>query len=433
MVIWGHGRMERWRCPACFRIRRKDYHAKVEIVDGAPRLDAKGNPESYLEDPDMTLYHGDALETLRSLPDEAIDCVVTSPPYWGLRDYGVDGQIGLEKTPNEYVAAMVTLFREVRRVLTNHGTCWINLGDSYASGNSGERIVGMNEKLGRSPGQRKQGQNDQRRSQVPGFKPKDLIGIPWRVAFALQADGWYLRSDIIWSKPNPMPESVTDRPTKSHEYVFLMTKAQYYYFDREAVKEAAEWARWGDQTVPKYEGTDTATGWMKTQTKEELQQRITSGRNIRTVWQIPPKPYPGAHFATFPEELVRRCVMAGCPTRVCLTCGKPSDRIVERTKANVREKQGGPKSDLAAEDHRLKRPLPRAKSGEEFTWDVETVGWTDCGHGTWRPGMVLDMFAGSGTTLLAARNEQRHSIGIELNEDYCKLAAERLQQLSLLT
>jgi DNA modification methylase len=391
----------------------------------------------FLDDGDVCLYQGDVRDVLAGMPDGSVDCVVTSPPYWGLRDYGtgawqggeegcnhaqpaiphtglaaaaessdgkprttsgtraakadrpytqmcgkcgatrVDQQLGLEATPDEFVANMVAVFREVRRVLAPHGTCWVNLGDSYGSPNSG------------SPVPRVDGGTPYR---IDGLqikhptKPKDLVGIPWRVAFALQADGWYLRSDIIWAKPNPMPESVTDRPTKSHEYVFLLTKQPRYYFDQEAVRESYEgdpeyrYGREGayqnraingigDGTTPtSLRGPD---GRMKTTVQGgdgSIQHRDgerwpNAGRNVRSVWQIATQPYPEAHFATYPEELVRRCVLAGC-------------------------REGG---------------------------------------------TVLDPFVGSGTTCKVARDHGRHSIGIDLSAEYLELAARRLQQLSLLT
>ena len=227
------------------------------------------------------------LEVLSELPSESVNCVVTSPPYWALRDYGAEGQLGLEPTPEEYVARMVEVFREVRRVLRVDGTCWLNLGDSYshakAAGNT---------------------------------KPKDLLGIPWLVAFALQADGWYLRADVIWSKPNPMPESVTDRPTKAHEYVFLLSRSSRYFFDQEAVREPHTFNRYGGKTVREVQkehkqppdGTNAAS--LGGRPRDCFPG---SGRNIRSVWEIATQPYPEAHFATFPEELVRRCLLAGCP------------------------------------------------------------------------------------------------------------------------
>lgn len=263
----------------------------------------------FVSDPDFVLYVGDVRDILSKLSRGSLDCCVTSPPYWGLRDYGMDGQLGLERTPDEYVAAMVAVFAEVREVLKPEGTLWLNLGDSYNAYNGG---AGPGSKLSKT-------QTEQRPKLESGFglrskdmKPKDLVGIPWRVALALQADGWYLRSDIIWSKPNPMPESITDRPTKSHEYVFLLSASQRYFYDAEAIREPAEWARWGDQTNPKHEGSESAASWIGPKTKRKLQGE-NDHRNARSVWEIPTRPYPEAHFAVFPEELPRRCIAAGCP------------------------------------------------------------------------------------------------------------------------
>lgn len=215
---------------------------------------------------------GDCLDRLKELPDGSVQCCITSPPYWGLRDYGSDDQLGLEETPEEFVTNLVDVFREVRRVLRDDGTLWLNLGDSYvgncsrASDNGragyGNKREGVFTKSGN------------------GLKQKDLVGIPWRVAFALQADGWYLRQDIIWHKPNPMPEPVTDRCTKSHEYIFLLTKSKRYYYDHEAIKEKC----------------------------------MSDTKNKRSVWTVCPKPYKGAHFAVFPEKLIEPCVLAGCPS-----------------------------------------------------------------------------------------------------------------------
>ncbi len=190
----------------------------------------------------VTLYHGDCLEMMKQIPDGSVDCCVTSPPYWGLRDYGVEGQIGMEKTPQEYVENMVKVFREVRRILKPEGTLWLNLGDSYC---------GTGDKKNYKDPKHAEGRNAQSKAinkKIDGLKSKDLVGIPWRVAFALQADGWYLRQDIIWHKPNPMPESVRDRCTKAHEYIFLLSKSPKYYFDCDAIKEpavlGASWRPW---------------------------------------------------------------------------------------------------------------------------------------------------------------------------------------------
>lgn len=261
---------------------------------------------------------GDSLEVLRGFSDEKVDSCITSPPYFGLRDYGMEGQIGLEETPEEYVAKLVELFREVKRVLKNEGTLWLNLGDSYngssmTGGNKSfnatdwkkrERQFKINRKKDRTSDRWGGGQN-----KVANLKPKDLIGIPWRVAFALQADGWYLRQDIIWAKPNPMPESVTDRCTKSHEYIFLLSKSPKYYFDNEAIKEPATSTdnseRERDTTKLNNTPGRTKMGGLKTNSYET--------RNKRSVWTTSTKPFKEAHFATFPEALIEPMVLAGCP------------------------------------------------------------------------------------------------------------------------
>ena len=246
------------------------------------------------------IYEGDAIERLSELPRESMQCVVTSPPYWGLRDYGVGGQFGLEKTPEEYTEKMVQVFREVKRVLKDDGTLWLNLGDSYnGSGGAG----GDYNKGGLKEGQPKYG-----RKFTNNLKPKDLIGIPWRVAFALQADGWYLRQDIIWHKPNPMPESVTDRCTKAHEYIFLLTKSAKYFYDADAISEQSKYPdddrKSRTKTHQKYAGkgqhNTVAYGSATYET-----------RNKRSVWRITTKPYKEAHFAVFPEELPTLCIKAG--------------------------------------------------------------------------------------------------------------------------
>ncbi len=315
----------------------------------------------YFQDDHLTVWQGDCREVMAAMEAESVHCVVTSPPYWGLRDYGTatwvggdegcdhvaidtmrtawansvpgpagataknakgrnetkerggrcslcgavrqDSQLGLEPTPEAFVANMVDVFREVKRVLRKDGTLWLNLGDSYAASGGDDRNGSSDGATGRGD------RPDQRRR--AGLKPKDLVGIPWRVAFALQADGWYLRSDIIWSKPNPMPESVTDRPTKAHEYLFLLTKSARYYYDADAVREA-------DSGYASGNGFDGRMGGSR-QTAVDggngTPERFVpgSGRNLRSVWSIATAPYPGAHFATFPPKLVEPCVKAGCP------------------------------------------------------------------------------------------------------------------------
>jgi DNA modification methylase len=265
----------------------------------------------------LALINADARSIL--LADQSVQCVVTSPPYWGLRDYGVAGQIGLERTPEEYVAILVGVFREVRRVLKPDGTLWLNLGDSYASGE-----VGRHDQKGGSLGIGKGfGVPRQYAKLESGLKPKDLVGIPWRVAFALQADGWWLRSDIIWHKPNPMPESVTDRPTKAHEYLFLLTKAERYYYDVDAIREpnAREWdeSNGGSIRTGRMVAAGGAMGDMSSRPKGyPLPHPL--GANRRTVWTVATTPYSGAHFATFPEKLVEPCILAG---------SKPGDLVFD--------------------------------------------------------------------------------------------------------
>jgi len=376
------------------------------------------NPVSALAVPGMlpvfehsrgVIYCGDAVSVLRELPEASAHCCVTSPPYWGLRDYGtaaweggsaecdhrpdgerrqlphgdgrlkdcyanervlipgaganykdecgkcgarrIDKQLGLERNPEEYVSRMVEVFQEVRRVLRNDGTLWLNIGDSYATGAG---------KVGECPGGGEQGERwkgnrgahtsrnsggmhgrwmgprvQPNRMRLPGLKPKDLVGIPWMLAFALRADGWYLRSEIIWAKPNSMPESVTDRPTKAHEQIFLLAKSERYYYDAEAIAEP----------------THGAHG-------RNAFRAVTETRNKRTVWTVTTEPFPEAHFATFPQALIRPCILAGCP-------------------------EGG---------------------------------------------TVLDPFSGAGTTALVAKENGRRFLGIELNPEYCRMTAKRLSQ-----
>jgi DNA modification methylase len=290
--------------------------------------------EPYLQDADCTLYHGDALDVLRELPDESVHCIATSPPFYALRDYGVDGQIGLEETPDAWAAALVAVFREARRVLRKDGTLWVECGDSYSGlaripyGDQGKREHGTDADRIRKP-------------LTPGLKQKDLTGAPWLLAFALRADGWWLRGCNIWAKPNAMPESAKDRCTTAHSYVFQLSRSARYFFDGDAISEPAAWERWGDQTVPKHEGTETAAGWIQPKTKNELAAefdhrraglvgqkwkdtgRVTNGRRERTedvrgfdnrleradglkhprsVWTIPTQGYPEAHFACVDDQ-----------------------------------------------------------------------------------------------------------------------------------
>jgi DNA modification methylase len=277
------------------------------------------------------IYQGDALEVLRTLKSESAHCCVTSPPYYGLRDYGVDGQIGLEPTPEEYITKLVVVFREVRRVLRSGGTLWLNIGDSYAAGGYGSGSDKCKQRT--NTGSLMLGP----KKPPDGLKQKDLIGIPWMLAFALRADGWYLRQDIIWAKPNPMPESVTDRCTKSHEYIFLLSKSSHYYFDAAAIAEPVvestmkrlsqdvEGQHGSERTPGKTNGTMKAVapryGGNKYTADPDIFNRTKSGnsydykpyRNKRDVWTISTQGYKEAHFATFPPKLVEPCILAGCP------------------------------------------------------------------------------------------------------------------------
>jgi DNA modification methylase len=250
------------------------------------------------EERSWRLERWDVTETPWPIADESVQCCVTSPPYWGLRDYGVAGQLGLERTPAEYVEKMVAVFREVRRVLRKDGTVWLNLGDCYNAYNGGA-----------GPGSKLSGNQTKARPRLQsgygirdsGLKPKDLVGIPWRVAFALQADGWWLRSDIVWAKPNPMPESITDRPTRAHEYVFLLTKSARYFYDADAIRTAIQQPAAISRRHAGFNGRWDALS----------KEQQAAGANARTVWSIATEPYAEAHFATFPTELARRCILAG--------------------------------------------------------------------------------------------------------------------------
>lgn len=315
----------------------------------------------------------DVLDGLQSLDDESVHCVVTSPPYWGLRDYGTPGQLGLEKTPQEYIERMVGVFRDVRRVLRKDGTLWLNMGDSYA------RMQENNVPQTKNPKVIPAAMTG--RVKNAGLKPKDLMMMPARLAIALQEDGWYLRSDIIWSKPNPMPESVTDRPTTAHEHVFLLSKSPTYFYDAEAIKEKAVYpgdlgllrgiipddpdpnVSWHAKSIADRK-TDKQRGHSRRHagfndrwdlmTKDE---QCNMGRNKRSVWTIATEPYPEAHFATYPTALVKPCILAGCP----------------------------------------------------------------------KDGIVIDPFCGSGTTGLVALQYGRQFIGIELNPEYVEMAKKRIK------
>jgi DNA modification methylase len=332
----------------------------------------------------------------------------------------VDRQIGLEPTPDEFVAALVAVFREVRRVLRDDGTVWLNLGDSYASHDPGGRRPGeFLNPGGRQPtNEGAQARNRAGTYRPDGVKAKDLIGIPWMVAFALRADGWYLRSDIIWAKPNPMPESVTDRPTKAHEYLFLLSKGPRYFYDADAVREeGAEPDRVRSDLIG-----HTQRG-LEGRPIERIAPSGVQSRNKRSVWAVATQPYAGAHFATFPPKLIEPCILAGSPPKCCGVCGAPWRRVVERTAMVVRPT---PKREAwqAEDDH------ARTQTGGTMVEPPtsRTTGWeSTCTHqdDTGRS-VVLDPFAGSGTTGMVALRHNRSFIGCELNPAYAQMARERI-------
>ena len=475
------------------------------------------------------IFEGDALAVLETLPDASVQTCVTSPPYWGLRDYGtatwlggesgcdhlapmpggfkssglanfdnhmsddsiegivarrrqqyreqcarcgaqrVDAQLGLEATPELYVEHLVDVFREVRRVLRDDGTVWLNLGDSYATsggagwqGKNGQRAdrAFTQESLRVRDRARRQvadTKNPHRcipefgpnRAPIDGLKPKDLVGIPWRVAFALQADGWWLRSDIVWSKPNPMPESITDRPTKSHEYVFLLSKRERYFFDHVAVREPATYAgpnspgsiaspygqgftrravdrRLGTERSRDYDGASDQFGEGTSASRRVAGNAFGDGllRNIRSVWTIATEPFPGSHFATFPTKLVEPCILAGSSEKACGACGAPYERVVRREGAKSKRVGKSVEKNAAG--------LVTAFSGYEDGSTAPrfvTEGWQpscSCEGAPTRPCVVLDIFSGAGTTGLVANRLGREFVGIELNPTYAAMARDRI-------
>jgi DNA modification methylase len=364
------------------------------------------------------------------LMDKIVQCVVTSPPYWGLRDYGQDGQIGLEKTPQEYVDKIVAVFREVWRVLRDDGVIFVNLGDSYAAGKQG-RDDNTGADLVRRAALYSSGTGNGRgptmgipRSAPPGLKAKDLCGIPWMVAFALRADGWYLRSDIIWSKPNPMPESVTDRPTKAHEYIFLLSKNERYFWDQDAIKEDAT------DCNPRPPKENRWEGQSGHRTKEGFLNGTQAylSRNIRTVWTIATQPYPEAHFATFPEELAERCIKAGTSEKgCCAKCSKARERMAEQTPTGKVQKMADGWATHDGGHGSIHRDGREAGTGGQQVMATKTLGWQPackCEADS-VPCTVLDPFGGAGTTVLVADKLGRRGIGLELKNDYCKLAERR--------
>jgi len=485
----------------------------------------------YYETDNGKLYNGDVLQVLRELPDGIVQCVVTSPPYWGLRDYGtaeweggdancehienmnlkrdcsggvgggrdygtrgeqpsskssiqqykktcakcgavrIDKQLGLEATPEEYIDKMVAIFREVRRVMRDDGTLWLNMGDSYAGSGRGRDADGtwnpgkggskqetnVGSTIGRNINAKSLNKKLIERGAIGnawvkppvGYKAKDLCGIPWRLAFALQADGWYLRSDIIWSKPNPMPESVTDRPTKAHEYVFLMSKQAKYYYDADAVREKHQDMK-GDRSGEKQgKGRTVITHSPDTDHINKWNPKTyilhSQGRNRRTVWNIPTQSYSEAHFATFPTALVIPCIKAGTSEKGnCSVCGKPWVRIMDipydenhPTYHNWLQKQD---PDKLGKYKGMRAHDTSGYGGEVARYYKEV--WNSQGspkrHIGWQPSctcnadivkpIVCDPFGGSGTTAEVCERYGRRWILIDLSQDYCNIAVKRIEK-----
>jgi DNA modification methylase len=422
----------------------------------------------------IRLLSGDCRDVLATLPADSVQCVVTSPPYYGLRDYQtaqwdggdaacdhqqnvslrrdspggfqnstsrgtqastiavakqyadtcgkcgavrVDRQIGLEATPDEYLATMVGVFREVKRVLRRDGTCWVNMGDSY-NANQGSGFNGNAGKPTASP------------KVYSGLAPKQLLMMPARLALALQADGWWLRSAIVWAKPNPMPESVTDRPTSAYEMVYLLTKNARYFYDNDAVREQHQDVNVVGGSYVKnalsaadYEArkwTDRSEGLTRPPMTMRDREYNPAGRNLRNVWTIATAPYSEAHFATFPPALAERCIKAGTSERGCCSqCGKPWVRTIERGEPDKETTRGQQPWAAVTGQRDNAGGLPHR--------ETTTTGWrAGCDHNADAvPCVVLDPFAGAGTTLLVADRLQRDAIGIELNTTYTEMAMER--------
>ena len=384
----------------------------------------------YFEDNSVAIYNCDFLKN--ELPDNSVQCIVTSPPYWGLRKYKAPdmdftdwhGQFGLEPTIDQYVQHSVEILRECKRILRPDGVCFWNIGDSYSGGHrksNPPQSIANGKESGHEMGYCPNRDIDE----ATGIKPKDLCLIPSRVALAAQADGWWVRSDIIWNKPNPMPESVQDRPTDAYEHIFMFTKSDRYYWDIEAVRESnapatIERAKYAwcanDNHASEYQELNGLN-------RNEPYPLSESGRNLRNVWTFPTQPYKGAHFATFPQELPERCIKAATPEYGCCDkCGKPYERVIEKNNGSRTRKTGeGQDSSIGT-------------AGRAGELETKTLGWQaacKCG-GNPVSAVVLDPFTGSGTTLWVAKRLGRKGIGFEISPEYSALALERNRQGAIL-
>ena len=419
----GKGRPGRYFSPACRKRAQRMREASGAVTKLAEDVTKIRN----------TILQGDAEEQLAQLPDACVQCCITSPPYYALRDYGVDGQIGLEATPQEYIDRLVAVFREVHRLLREDGTLWINIGDTY----SNERKGG-----GHPSGKhRKALHSMERPRRYTGLPGKNLLGIPWRLAFALQENGWILRSAIIWHKPTAMPESVRDRPSSVYEHIFLFAKSERYFYAAYAIREPLApktFTTFG--TKYRAQGND-ALGLVKSdnwgRTLLERQPRLSAdgsiaGANKRNVWTVASQPYEGAHFATFPPKLFEPCVLAGSSPRACEHCGASWARVVEHEGGSWEERKA--KGAPARYGLHGVKGTPVASGGLE-TSIARTVGWqptckcsqnTGAGHC-----LILDPFMGAGTVALVALQHGRDYLGIEINPDYIRLAEERLRTVPI--
>lgn len=459
------------------------------------------------DDESFKILTGDCLTVLRTLPDESVHTCITSPPYWGLRDYGGDGivwggnpdcdhdwegytrpsentrnndnslqlksaywepqeqaccehcdawfgQLGLEPTPQQYTANITEIFREVRRVLKPEGTLWLNLGDTYYNHRGANNRRSDKDLAKRDTHQRDHHNIDARPNEmeIPGLKSKDLIGIPWRVAFALQQDGWWLRQDIIWAKPNCMPESVRDRCTKNHEYIFLLTKSKHYYYDCDAIREPNADAERTNYTAGKRTKGGEKENGNPDRNDNDLWERskdfVPKGRNKRSVWWVSPKPYKGAHFAVYPPELIEPCILAGTSEQGCCgDCNAPYERTVGKACSECNgfipnQANRCPDCNYQNTEWKKERGVSEAHRSDDFAGSgnrvprknkIENITalhrWgptCDCSYPSPVPCVVLDPFLGSGTTIAVALANGRKAVGIELNPDYVVLAEERI-------
>lgn len=359
------------------------------------------------------IYTGEAKEVMKSWPDECVDMCVTSPPYWGLRDYGVDGQLGLESSPEEYIIRLCNVFDEVRRVLKDTGTLWVNIGDSY---NSNHKVGTTDKKKGWKTGDISH--KNQGRAGTPEIKVKSLVGVPFRFALEMIGRGWVLRNTIIWHKESCMPSSAKDRFTVDFEYLFFFSKEPQYYFEQQF--EPFKQSSIERNKYPHNGGGDYAV--KRGRKQGELFNEDNKGRNMRTTWTINPKGFSGANFAVYPEELIETPIKAGCPKKVCKECGLPKEKVIETTLVNDELKPSkGEKyeagSEFMSEKTRLRSEIKFEDKGYKTTCDC------DCGF---ERGIVLDPFFGSGTTGLVAKKLGRDYVGIELNPEYVEMANKRI-------